>query len=320
MRSISLLSAILSIPTIAAAQDIPVYLRSGNDLAYYGDTVTEDFAAELMGGSEAYSRLGRPDYIINQKGGQNLPVYGSSPESMEKLWGGDGTVVGAPDDLTFAENEGTKVDDDLDFSANEGTNTRVDMTFDEAEATPANDDLLFTENDASQPEDDLVFDENEGLLVVEDEEVPTEFFEASMGATITPIDGDWTVEILEAFATGCPPGIAEQARMQLLKKSSMSITFSKPDWHPSDLSAELAQDNWRKVGANGYFTYRYVTGPEASGSGMSVAISIAYVARKPTVIDMRYRVRARLTPALAAMAGSSTDCEAVIFAEVTKQN
>lgn len=343
MRSHLPLLAFIFCPSVTVAQDIPVYDRSGNDLFYYGETVSEAVAVEVLGGQELYRKFGRPRFIVRHRDGTNQASYEHTPEQVELVLGGDGVVDGQPDDLVFTEEEALDTRDDLTFGEDEGLDARDDLTFGENEGTRVDGDLIFDAPDATQPRDDLVFEETdaippakslstqkpatqkpappkaESLATIEREGGPVDLFRSDKAQTILPLDGKWSVTIQEAFATGCPPGIAEQARAQLLRSKDMTVTFSKPNWHPADLSAEFAGYDWRKIGRNGFFAYPYATGAEAEGSGMSLAVSLAYLARKPTLIDMWYRVRVNLTPFLAQIAGSSESCEAVIFAELFKE-
>lgn len=344
MRAILLSTAFLTLPMIGLADTIPVYQQEGGDLIYTGETMTVEEAVKLVGFGSGSFAFDKPEFVVETHQGY-VPSF-VPPEYYELVSKGDGKIEGAPDDLVFDESEGMDLRDDMTFDQSEGLDTRDDLTFGEREGTDTRDDLTFgenegldllegttpSENEDQTSQDDLTFDETEGTNVgddltfsedeviksVEAEGVPRELLEKTYGATITPQDGTWRVTILEAVAAGCPPGAEEQARAQILRSTTLNVTFSKPNWHPSDLGGELGQFTWTKIGQNGYFSYPYATGAEAEGSGISLAVSTLYTARSSTSIDTWYRIRVNLSPALAAMAQSSEECEVLILGELSK--
>lgn len=344
MRVIFLSASLLAVPTLSVADTIPIYHQEGNDLYYTGEKVTLAEGIRLTGGDFNGGIFGPPQFIAKSHNGHMASYV--TPLEFELVMGGDGEISGEPDDLTFEEHEGLDTRDDLIFDEGEGTDTHDDLTFDESEGHHTRDDLTFEENegldlregtalsknDDQTTQDDLVFNETEGTKVgddltfseeeaikhIEAEGVPRHMLENAYGSTVTPQDGTWTALIQEAVATGCPPGAAEQAKAQIMRSNVLNITFSKPNWHPSDLGGELGQFTWTKIGQNGYFSHPYTTGAEAEGSGVSLAVSTAYSVRSSTIIDTWYRVQVNLAPALAAMAGGSEECEVLILGELSK--
>lgn len=344
MRVFLLIAVLLTLPMAGWAQDVPVYQQEGKDLIYTGETMALKDAIKITGLTPANFAFEPPTFMANNRG-TYIPVF-AEPWEYESVLGADGVIEGEPDDLVFEESEGLNVRDDLVFGENEGLNTRddltfgknegidtrEDMTFSEREGTDTRDDMTFGENEGLNTRDDLTFDESEGTKVTDDlvfteddalkevaaEDGPIEKLKGAYGASVTPQDGQWTVMILEASAIGCPPGAEQAARSKVMSMRSLDVTFSKPKWHPADLSPDLGQYSWREIGQNGYFSYPYATGPEAEGSGISLAVSAAYVARSPTFIETWYRVRVNLAPHLAAMAGSSEKCEVIMLGELNK--
>lgn len=290
MKHLLLAAVVLSTPAPALAEDIRAYVREGNDLYYYGDKFSEATVMDMLGDAALSDTFGLPKFIISNPDGSITPSFGPDPHEIELLYGGDGKVDGEREELEFAEDEGTDV----------------------------NEDMTFAEDEAQNTADDLDFGVGEGLSVVEEEDGPTDFFAGDSGPAITPQDGTWQVTLTNTSATGCPPGVAEQARARLAQSATLDVTFSRPKWHPSDFGPDLARYDWRPVGRNGYFSYPYSTGEEASGSGLSLSISAAYRARSETRIDAWYRIRLNLAPELAAMAASSERCEVIIEGELSK--
>lgn len=333
MKTPFIFAALVTFPCMALSEDIRVYHRQGNDLFYFGDTLSSDAVAKILGGEKALREMGLPKYVVSYGKDKVLPIYGPDPSSLELLWQGDGVVTGEPDDLTFTEDEGTDTREDLVFGEDEGTDIKDDLTFSEQEGTDTRDGMVFGEDEGTDVRDDLIFTEEEGaagesgpraeqsdgMRIVEEHNGPVELFKQSDGPKVTPEDGQWRAVILEAVATGCPPGASEQARAQVLRSNTRTVTFSKPDWHPADLGGEGRSYTWHKVGQNGYFSIPYSTGAEAEGSGVSLSVSTAYMARSATQFDVWYRVHTTLAPALAAIAGSSESCEILVLAELTKQ-
>lgn len=327
MRAYLLSSALLVFPMIGWAQDIPVYQQEGDDLIYTGETMALEDAIDVVGLKIEYHPFEPPEFLANNRG-TYIPSF-VPPKYYELVFGGDGVIEGAPKgsdgmtgDLVFKKDEGLDVREDLVFGEGEGTDTREDLVFGENEGTDVQAEPALN---AAKEADDLSFSESEGMAVTDNaaksakaEGVPEGLIKNSYGSAVTPQDGLWRVVIVEAVAIGCPPGADEQAQAQILKTRNLDVTFSKPDWHPTDLSSELASYTWTKIGQNGYFSYPYTTSEEAHGSGVSLAVSTAYFVRSETYIETWYRVRMNLAPHLAAMAGSSERCEVNILGELTR--
>lgn len=148
---------------------------------------------------------------------------------------------------------------------------------------------------------------------------PTELFSDDEIGAINPRDGKWLSAVDTIDVNGCPPGVESAALAMMGGGSAVTVSFSRPWWSPGDFSAEFARQTWRPVGANGYFSVPFKTGPEASGSGMSMAVTMAMNARSTEHIDVWARVNLKLSAALAQIAGGSTDCVAIVNGTYKRQ-
>lgn len=296
-----------------AENTIPIFKDTGGELTSEHSSATANEIALTFG------YLHVPDFIVF-KGKAVLPVYGITPEEYEQARGGDG-VINGPDtpeaELEFKESEGTDTRDDLVFDESEGLNVRDDMTFDESEGTNVQEGATPAPP-GSTPSPGKSANARPGVIdldTVAAEKGPIELFEDDEIGAINPADGNWILGFDDVKATGCPPGVEAAAVGSLGLSRTFAVTFTKPWWQPSDLSPSFAQFSWRPVGANGYFSTVYDTSddPEMAGSGMSLATTLALTAKSESLIAYWGRVNVNLAPHLAAIAGGSTKCRAIVM-------
>lgn len=279
----------LALPGVVCAEELPLYVKQGNELSFTGDMLSEAQVADLLGGQDVVVAFGQPVMIVKDAQSGATSASYISPEEYDFVIGGDGEVENQHDDLAFDESEGSDLRDDLTFSESEGTDTRNDLEFSEAEA----------------------------LVVSKGFDGPADFY--ASGSTVhSPQDGTWAIHIDNSQAIGCPPGIAEMATSQVVHSGVTQIHFSAPNWRPADINSDYARFVWTPIGQNGYFAEPFSTGVEAAGSGMSLSVTTALSATSDTQINIWSRVLLKLAPAMAAIAGGSETCTATITGRYVK--
>lgn len=281
-RYLACLSALIASADRAAARDldpngpaIPVmrYVE-GEGIEYTGEVISRDVYATDDKYLGYYVEInGYPKVMVMQNGVLYAIPTTATIEQIDKYYGGDGVV---PD--------------------YDGTNAKLPEAKDKTislEDIPARDNVIDLDEVA----------QSKGPIDI--------FTDEEIGA-INPKDGTWASRMNDFSVTGCPPGVEGAAMSAMGLSKSVSVTFTKPWWHPSDMSDGFRQMSWRPVGANGYFSNPYLTGPEAAGSGMSLSVTMALNVTSEVEMDVWGRVQINLAPFLAKMIGGSESCTAIV--------
>lgn len=270
-------------PMAATAQGVPLYIETDGQLDFTGDYLGDAEITVLLGGQRALDTFGPPEFIAKDvRTGTALPVW-ASMRDYEFIKGGDGVLENRHDDLTF----------------------------DETEADDLREDLVFTESDADDHGDDMTITEGG----------PRSVPDTTSGAQpdfLQPAHGVWRISLTRSDASGCPPGISELATAQLEQTGAKTIIFSEPGWVPADLNPDYGAYSWKPIGANGFQSEPYSTGPQTAGSGVSLVVTIALNAKSEEQIDVWAQIQMNLAPAFAAMVGGSTTCLATMTGSYTK--
>lgn len=267
--------------------DVPVVKRlPDGGIAYTGQWVARRV---LVKDSDIHAihRSGFPRAVLARDGRLFAVMTQKSLGAIDRIWGGDGHVPAHEGEIEIFNPD---VWADEDRTAKLPEDVQLLQSLDDVPLRPGTIDL------------NAVTQEQGPVALFTDDEI----------GAINPHDGTWVSQIDDITTTGCPPGVEGAALGMMGGGAAANVTFGKPWWTPGDISTDFAAQTWRPVGANGYFSTPFATGPEAQGSGMSMVVTMGLRARTPDRIDVWGRVNLRLSAALAAIAGGSENCVAVV--------
>lgn len=245
-------------------------------------------------------KYGMPTAIFS-KDGKTFTPHHTALDRMDAAFGGDGIVYPPSEQIDFWWKDPDRTTIELDLE-NASWDNVIDIDIPPIPLEYAEDyrpDVISLEDVA----------ELDG---------PIDLFADEDGGGISLLDGLWISQLGDISINGCPPGVGEAAATRIAAGWSAQVSFSDP-WHPSDLSDELAQFSWRPVGFNGYFSDIFNLGEAAQGAGMDLSVVTAVSARSPDRVAVWSRITLLLNPFLAAAAGGSVECTALVQGAYVRQ-
>lgn len=147
---------------------------------------------------------------------------------------------------------------------------------------------------------------------------PIELFKDDGRPAIQLQDGLWTSSLEIISEEGCPPGVATAATSAMGRSISKQIVFSKPNWNPGDFGPDFAAMTWQRVGENTLVATPYISPGSDAEMGMSIVVQFQMKALSDKKVDVRGRVLARFSKAMATLVGSAKDCKVVAGGAYTR--